>query len=507
MARIHDLPEELLEQVLQFLKEISLSKEFWAAIQTCRAWHRVGLGVHKDLHLSLTAVLESASRRRNVNYEGPDTAINLTTNLIAPHLRSPSQLYVSELRSLTVHILHARIAGQSASANEDLLTSLTDVFKTTRKLEMLSLKFADDGWDFPHNDVPAVPGSTLARLIGMLPLTVNSLEIDTAGVDVPPLPDLISEDDHLCTQISRILPRLRHLRLRVGHICSELISSARERQLRPCPCEEGCECCAGPNRALCALTRSWNLKTLTIWLSPRPGDECCPFKGTLRALDRLSPTHGTTTTIISQNDGRYTLSEVTRGYFHPAFTWKRETYDPVYQAYEVRGHIFEPFALPPHKHSGCTEHALLTSGRQRSFQLGEDAFPKTPFPYVAAWMLEGHARWAQNTHRGRRYPASDCNDTPSFSCLVPGCRHACQTLNELRGHHIYEHESHLVLGQWNGGVVPCPSVGCDRVGSRGFAREEDLEKHLLEHHVRPCTLAMEKKVVNVSVQEVVDVQV
>jgi len=119
------------------------------------------------------------------------------------------------LRSLTIHVLHARIqAPFIAVEGRDLFGSLADTLTLARRLTTFSLRFADQGWDFPHLDVPAVPSSQLSRIVEALLASVVNLEIDTFGTDVPPSESLLRGDmsKHFCHQTGKRIHQLRHLR-------------------------------------------------------------------------------------------------------------------------------------------------------------------------------------------------------------------------------------------------------------------------------------------------------
>ncbi|OCL05990.1 hypothetical protein AOQ84DRAFT_87341 [Glonium stellatum] len=61
----------------------------------------------------------------------------------------------------------------------------------------------------------------IAKLLQYLPHTVMNLGLDTAGLDGIP------KHDHLCGSISKLIPQLHYLRLRVSSLCAELMSSLR----------------------------------------------------------------------------------------------------------------------------------------------------------------------------------------------------------------------------------------------------------------------------------------
>lgn len=508
---INDVPEELLMYILGCVKENGSPKDFWNCLKTSRAWHRIGLGVHGRLDLAVSTIVESGIRCFEVNEEGSKTWLPLVTNFSTGGL---SPMFISQLRSFTVHVLHARIESPLVrSPGQDLFDSIGEVFCVTQKLTTFSFKFASEGWDLPHGDVPAVPQSALAKLVESLPETVVNLEIDTAGVEIPPCEHIMrtEKSKHLCTQISNILHRLRHLRLRVSHVCEGMLFAGHA--LRPCPCEDICECCNGDGESLCERVRSWVLGSLGVWVPQGTDDRC---RRALKLLAKLPSTHGTHINIISQQNLLPASEQPATGFFRPSFVWRSDSNieSPGGQTNLIYGHTLQALESVQRDDPSlryCEEHRLMATNARRMFEMGEDAFPKSPYPYMAEWTLEGSSRWAQNGKGGCRYPALEGEEDKPFwkashsttshdptrqrrgktttglwACLFPDCRTRCKSLQHLRGHQIYAHPSEPHCGPWLG-LRPCPSVGCSRIGHQGFSRHEELQRHILTHHLYPCT--------------------
>jgi len=68
-------------------------------------------------------------------------------------------------------------------------------------------------------------------------------------------------------------------------------------------------------------------------------------------------------------------------------------------------------------------------------------------------------------------------------------------MQSLRKHLARAHKRWL-QDETSHGARPCPSVGCSRVGLYGFCTEKDLEEHLLEHRLRPCTTQTQRNIGN-----------
>lgn len=261
--RITDLPEELLQSILLYVKETESSDAFWDCLNTCRQWHRVGLGLFKGLGFAASAIIESNYRRREIDGEG----LNLNTHLrIEFDVTAPSPLYLSLLRSLTIHVQHYRISSQlTAPQHNTFIRSLNELFVQTSRLTTFSLRFSED-WDFPNLDVPAVPESVLVELIESLPETVTSLELDTSGTEVPTNTETatMNHEHHLCYQISKILRRLYHLRLRIGHICGALLTA--DTIIPVINHRDGCNDTGLFEDVSINLLRTWHMRTMIVWL-------------------------------------------------------------------------------------------------------------------------------------------------------------------------------------------------------------------------------------------------
>jgi hypothetical protein len=497
-TEISHLPEELIALILRHVENTESSSQFWTCLMTCRQWHRIGLGL-RPLDLSMRATVESKVRRQELEYEAPDMKINIATDL---YLNCFSKLFLSELRSLTLHVVHARIAAPfRAIQGADWPRSLTDTFNTMRKLSTFSLKFADDGWDFPDLNVPAVAQSTLASLVAALPETVISLEIDTMGTDLPPSDGILDDDPskHLCYQIQKIFGRLHHLRLRVGHVCEALIPLTSTHR-RDSFIETSQSYIARP-RSTSTLSPFQNLQTLTIYL---PWHFICrnsPFLLAIRSLVSLlpPPISPNSVTVIHQLDRhiphRTTIANPPTTPYHFFIQTAHLTFN------------FQPQHLnQPEPHQGCFPAVVGDIETDNHFAPGFPSAdgtpfpppdpttmtryfypglqdPRTTFPHIASWTLESSSRWAQDHHRGPRYPHV-LGATPSspfwkpshrcgaavaegggddgegehedesrfrfFACLFPGCAKRCQSLAHLRGHLCYAHRERPHSGMWFG---------------------------------------------------------
>jgi hypothetical protein len=502
-----DLPEELVEHILQYVKDLLSPTTFWDCLRTCRQWHRIGLGLYKGLGFAVIAILESESRRYQVQEESVDGQFS---SALEVQFQTPSTIYMALLKSMTVHVRHQRIATPfTPSTNNDLGQSLTGLFKLTKRLTTFSLKVTD-GWDCRGLDVPAVPGSLLARIVQILPETVANLELDTSSIDLPPCGQFTAKqrEHHLCYQISRILRRLRHLRLRVGHVCDVLL--ALEPDADDCGDIRGCDYCATNEQATCSLVRNWRMRTMIVWLPWGQDTANNALAKASKALLDASLRNATVILLISQTDEEVSRISISDPSFDPfqRFSWSVKSNVSATLQEKLDYFRFKSISgttvyrndtrYSQGHHNDCLECESLHRVEIRQYILSGlpiEVGAMTAYPYVAEQTVEHMISWTQSSATGYRFPMPEADDPskPFFQtadlwpCLFPGCHVRSKTLVHLRGHHIYAHPKYPTWKRW-GGYQPCPRSGCDRVGENGFKDREELERHLRGHHLRPCTM-------------------
>ena len=117
-----------------------------------------------------------------------------------------------------------------------------DRLATLMKTSILSLrsfslridKLPEGGRRGEHHSSPQgawMRSDTLAEILDSLPQSCTALELDTRGRDDDPVCGFFATGAslHLCTSIRQVLPRLRHLRLRLGSICKSFFCARMNR--------------------------------------------------------------------------------------------------------------------------------------------------------------------------------------------------------------------------------------------------------------------------------------
>ncbi|KAI8943232.1 hypothetical protein NX059_001254 [Plenodomus lindquistii] len=517
MPRINDLPEEILELILNNVKETEHPTLFWNSLRTCQKWHRVGLGLYIGLGFATTVVVESDIRRNKVEHGDGELMTHLGTRL---KLEIPSKLYLSVLKSLTIQIQHRRNTSLfDLPRGTDFIGSMNDLFSHTERLTTFSLNFAD-GWDFPNLDVPAIPQSWLARVVDILPDSVINLELDSAGIDVPLDPDVyVDQKDHLCFQISKIFTRLQRLRLRIGHVCNTMLGdgfngpndntmeSWSQNTLKPY------------EKAVDNLLSKWHMRSLTIWLpwgTSLTLDN--PFSRACTTLLDINLHNPTVILMIQQNDvycAKRTNITTPALPVHNKFTWTPYTNVspalrialPSFRFATICGYTASNRRLasmnptlpsPPHpSHLHCKECTTIRSPPTRHYLTSPTFSPPpepdttTSYPHIALQTIESSLSWTSNTHLSYRYPLA-CADEPGkpfyrganrWACQLPGCKVKSKSMLHLRGHQIYKHVNYTSFGE-----LRCPSVGCDWVGDVSSRDTVGFDRHVAGHHFEGCVV-------------------
>ncbi|KAF2200636.1 hypothetical protein GQ43DRAFT_463805 [Delitschia confertaspora ATCC 74209] len=187
-----NITTEILLHILTELKRMTVSNnDLLSCLRVCRRWHEPTLSV---LYGSLTLT--------NLNRFG-----FLESSQVINH--------GSYVRSITVRIVRGGTGGsQSSQTSNDLLDRLILWLPSLNKLRCLSLTV--DQYVFVPTD------STIDRLLKALPETCVDLELDTSGSGHEDSPQA---NAHSCDTVRHILPRLRHVRIRMPEMCSAMFGT------------------------------------------------------------------------------------------------------------------------------------------------------------------------------------------------------------------------------------------------------------------------------------------
>lgn len=218
---------EILSSILQFARYLSRRSEFISCLLVCRLWYNLGLP-----------------------YAWSSICLNNDSLELFIRVNQSSQC-CHQIRSLTLKLnaiwptneeqriwLEEKIVDQYNGANPGTfrlwknLEALADIIRFSM-LRLVSFSLCMDryplGGRLPAHMNEAwgawLRTGTIAKLLVALPVCCIDLELDTRGRDDDPACRFrrVYGSTHLCSVIRGLFPRLRHLRLRLGALCSHLI--------------------------------------------------------------------------------------------------------------------------------------------------------------------------------------------------------------------------------------------------------------------------------------------
>jgi hypothetical protein len=217
MARL--LPE-VLRTIFSTIREEQGLRPLTDLSSVCKAWRDVAHSV-----LWLHVVLDNDTLQKFI-----ESNVNATDNLngvrsVTLHVQVISSLTPSEYDANTLEIYKLHGAPNSRTLNQNIGQFSNLILPKLSSLESFSLFVDAPALDEARQRITRfdigfwLNISVLGHLLRSLPASCTSLELDTSGTDWSPRP----ESHHLCSDIWYILPRLRHLKLRIHSLCSQIL--------------------------------------------------------------------------------------------------------------------------------------------------------------------------------------------------------------------------------------------------------------------------------------------
>ena len=223
------LPPEILTIVLRYAKSAKRRRDFLCCIMVCRRWAEVGKRVAWESIALNASTLKSFI---HLVEHAPEACRLLRSLSLQLHTPWPS---VEECQEHEKRINQAHFDGPNAEAAGlwTRLEKLADILRSHMLgLQTFSLRIGragagDRGRKYsklPHG--AWISSSIIANLLDALPESCIDLELDTGGRDDDPfcIGGTPSEPAHLCDSIRALLPRTRHLRLRLRSFCPDFFS-------------------------------------------------------------------------------------------------------------------------------------------------------------------------------------------------------------------------------------------------------------------------------------------
>ena len=231
--QIAKLAPELLSTIIRILKRTTTRQEVTSLLLVCKTWLEVGQPV-------VWASVSLSNRSLETFVAAVESSDSVCTHIrvLSLHLNTiwPEQKDYGPLRETPRGWPNG--ANPKTAEQWNCLDRLAALMESSilglRSFSLRIDKLPQGGRRGEHHSSPQgawMRSETLARILECLPQSCTALELDTRGRDDGPVCGFFSTGAsvHLCTSIRRVLPRLTHLRLRLGSICSSFFSARTHR--------------------------------------------------------------------------------------------------------------------------------------------------------------------------------------------------------------------------------------------------------------------------------------
>lgn len=214
------LPEEILLDILLYIRHISDQSSFASCLLCCRRWYRI---CQPLLYRDVVLFSGSKNPETNDEYARKDRA-RLGVRVDSFTTAAPSNVQL--IRSITIRTASCnidwpkwrplKILDRRRSERNHWYPSLLRTVPLLQNLTSFSLKIGDNS-----ARVYWTPQGKVTDILDVLPLSVVNLEVDTMGADFATAGPS-SSPSHICAALGRLLPRLRNVRLRLRFLCEDM---------------------------------------------------------------------------------------------------------------------------------------------------------------------------------------------------------------------------------------------------------------------------------------------
>lgn len=201
---LKELPQELLFVILKQVRNMSSSSSFLSCLLTCRRWCDLGRRLLYNFISLRNSNLEAFLIRFSPANCFLVKSLTIRIDPVSPKLNSAGK-YEETTERLN------RNGSSESRALWGRLERLAAMISKMNTLSAFSFFMASNLSTFPGFWIPS---SIIASMIENLSNKCVSLEIDTSGREFSRLRSV-----HLCDKIRDVLPRLRHLRVRLYRLC------------------------------------------------------------------------------------------------------------------------------------------------------------------------------------------------------------------------------------------------------------------------------------------------
>jgi hypothetical protein len=214
------LPPEILRAIFIVIREEEGLSTLTKISQVCRLWWEVVEPV-----LSAHVVLDNDTLAKFTEHRTNASDKLKVVRSVTLHIQVIASLHPSEYDADTIELYTLYGSPKSRTLNQNIGRFSNLILPKLSSLRSFSI-FVDapaldearqriNPWDIGFWLDIAV----LGHLLRSLPASCSSLELETSGTDWSPR----AESHHLCPDIWYILPRLRHLKLRIHSLCSQVL--------------------------------------------------------------------------------------------------------------------------------------------------------------------------------------------------------------------------------------------------------------------------------------------
>ena len=221
------LAPELLSNIIRIMKRTTRRRELTPLLLVCKYWLEVGQPI-------AWASLVLANSSLEVFIAAAELSNRVCTHIrvLSLHLHTiwPKHEDYEQLQENPQS--WPRGANPKTAAQMDCLDRLATLMKRSmlglRSFSLRIDKLPEGGRSGEHCNSPQsawMRSGSLAGILSSLPQSCTALELDTKGRDDDPVYGFFDRgaSSHLCISIGQLLPRLRHLRLRLGSICPSFL--------------------------------------------------------------------------------------------------------------------------------------------------------------------------------------------------------------------------------------------------------------------------------------------
>ena len=206
------LPKEILSQVLLHVRIVSSTSDLAQCLLCCKIWLDVTLPLLYSDILLTNSNLEAFNKSFNLRHAPLVRSLTMTVDPVQP-AQGPAHPHFNAFIEDKDHMKQ-----HGSQQTKDLWSLLhVSVDKIASMVEMMTFSFNVVS-TLPNAVGFWIPRPLITEFVKILPKTCVNVEIDSRGNDY-----CKPGDAHLCDALREILPRLRHLRLRLSTLCPAIL--------------------------------------------------------------------------------------------------------------------------------------------------------------------------------------------------------------------------------------------------------------------------------------------